>query len=170
MSVPTPPPLLDEEHAAFIQGGVSIVAASSSARQVSSIGGIAGCHVAPDRRRVTVFLAASQAPQLLADIRACGRIAVVFSLPSTHRSFQLKSDDATARPPAAGELAVVHRHVEAFADEIAPFGHVPEQARVLLSCADDDLVAIDFTPGTAFEQTPGPGAGKQIPLGDEAIR
>jgi hypothetical protein len=27
------------------------------------------------------------------------------------------------------------------------------------------MVAIDFTPSAAFEQTPGPNAGKQIPLG-----
>ena len=170
MTASTPPPPLDEEHAAFIQGGVSIVASSSSARQVPSIGRIAGCRVAADRRCVTVLLAASQAPQLLADVRACGRIAVVFSQPSTHRSFQLKADDATARAATADELAVAHRHVEAFAAEIAPLGHEREHARALLACADEDLVAIDFTPNAAFEQTPGPNAGKQIPLGDEAIR
>jgi hypothetical protein len=170
MSVPTPPPLLDNESATFIQGGVSIVASSCDARQIPSIGRIAGCRVAPDRRRVTVCLAASQAPQLLADVRACGRIAVVFSRPTTHRSFQLKSDDAIARAPSAAELAVVASQMEAFAAEIALLGLSREQARVLLGCADEDLVAIDFTPNAAFEQTPGPGAGKQIALGDEAIR
>jgi hypothetical protein len=165
-----PPPQLDEEHAAFIQGGVSIVASSCSTQHVPSIGRIAGCRVAPDRRRITVFHAASQAAQVLADVRAGGRIAVVFSRPTTHRSFQLKSDDATARAPTADELAVVHHHTEAFAAEIALLGHPHEHACALLACADEDLVAIDFTPNAAFEQTPGPSAGKQIPLGNEALR
>src|SRR5689334_19758735 len=119
MSESASSPLLDDEHATFIQGGVSIVASSCDARQIPSIGRIAGCRVARDRRRVTVFLAASQTPQLLADLRACGRIAVVFSRPTTHRSFQLKSDDATARTPTNDEFAVVHGHTEAFAAEIA---------------------------------------------------
>jgi hypothetical protein len=165
MSPATPPPLLDEEHAAFIQSGVSIVAASCDARPVPSIGRLTGCRVAADRRRVTVMVSAGQAPQLLADIRANGRIAVVFSRPSTHRSFQLKSDDASVRSIDTAELVAVRRYVEAFAAEIVPLGHHPEQAHALLTALDDDLVAIDFTPSAAFEQTPGPGAGKPIPLG-----
>jgi hypothetical protein len=160
-----PPTLLDEEQASFIQGGVSMVAASCDARHVPSIGRVAGCRVAADRRRVTVILAASQAPQLLADIRANRRIAVVFSRPSTHRSFQLKSDNATARPLERDELGVVHRHIDAFAADIALLGHDLPRARALLACAEEDLIAIDFTPDAAFEQTPGPSAGKQIPLG-----
>jgi len=166
MSAPASTPLLEEEHATFIQGGVSIVASSCDARHIPSIGHIAGCRVASDRRRVTVLLAASQAPQLLADVRACGRLAVVFSRPTTHRSFQLKSDDACPRAATKYELAVVHRHTEAFAAEIAVLGHRPQQARALLDCADEDVVAIDFTPKAAFEQTPGPRAGTQIPLGE----
>ena len=165
MSTTTHASLLDDDHAGFIQGSVSIVAASRDARNVPSSGRISGCLVAPDRRRVTVFLAAGQAPRLLSDIRDCGRIAVVFSRPSTNRSFQLKADDAVVRPLAADEQAVVDRYVEAFGVEISALGHLGEHARALLTATDDDMVAIDFTPSAAFEQTPGPNAGKPIPLG-----
>jgi hypothetical protein len=165
MSTTTPASLLDDDHAGFIQGSVSIVAASRDARNVPSIGRISGCRVAPDRRRVTVYLAAGQAPRLLSDIRDCRRLAVVFSRPSTHRSFQLKADDAVARPLAADEHAVVARYVAAFGIEISALGHLDAHARALLSAPDDDMVAIDFTPSAAFEQTPGPNAGKRIPLG-----
>jgi hypothetical protein len=162
----TPPaPLLDDDNAGFIQGSVSIAAATRDARNVPSIGRASGCRVAPDRRRVTVYLAAGQAPRLLSDIRECGRIAVVFSRPSTNRSFQLKADDAVVRPLAADEHAVVDRYIEAFGVEISALGHMGEHARTLMTTPDEDMLAIDFTPSAAFEQTPGPNAGKPIPLG-----
>ena len=59
MAATAGPALLDEEGAAFVQGGVSIVAASRDAALVPSIGRVVGCRVAADRRRVTVFVAAS---------------------------------------------------------------------------------------------------------------
>ncbi|HXH04504.1 MAG TPA: hypothetical protein VNN09_14465 [Candidatus Competibacteraceae bacterium] len=55
--------VLDRDHAAFIQGSVSISAASRSAA-------------------------------VLAELRADGAIAVVFSRASTHRTVQLKGTDA----------------------------------------------------------------------------
>ncbi|MFO1322747.1 MAG: pyridoxamine 5'-phosphate oxidase family protein [Burkholderiales bacterium] len=164
MSGTVRPPILLPEHAAFVQGSVSIVAASCDAQRVPSIGRVAGCAVAADRCTVSVFVAARQAPALLADIRACGRIAVVFSRPSNNRSLQLKGDDATVRPATERELAIVARYVEAFGEEITPLGYGPEQARTLFACVDGDRVAIDFTPSAAFEQTPGPNAGTAIAL------
>lgn len=157
-------PTLTEEHATFVQGSVSIVAASCDAQRIPSIGRATGCKVHPGRRRVSVFIAASQAPALLADIRASGRLAVAFNRPSTHRSLQLKSDDAVVRALAADELPLVGRYVEAFGLEITPLGQTSEQARVVFACTDGDLVAVDFTPNAAFEQTPGPNAGTPIPL------
>ncbi|MFO1316098.1 MAG: hypothetical protein U1F58_10895 [Burkholderiales bacterium] len=156
-------PLLDEEGAAFVQGGVSIVAASRDAAFVPSIGRAVGCRVAADRRRVTVFVAGSQAPELVADLRACGRIAVVFSRPSTHRTLQLKGDDAVVRSLAGDEAAVPEGYAGAFAEDIGRIGHTVAQARTLVACVDGDLLAIDFTPNAAFEQTPGPNAGTPLP-------
>jgi hypothetical protein len=156
------PPLLDEDNAAFVQGGVSIVAASRDADLVPSTGRIAGCRVSADRRRVSVFVAATQAPALLADVRACRRIAVVFTRPTTHRTLQLKADDAVVRPATADEMELLPRHIEAFAIEIAALGYSGAQARALLACSEGDVQAIDFTPSAAFEQTPGPKAGTPL--------
>ncbi len=155
--------LLAEEHAAFVQGPVSIVAASCDGANLPSIGRVTGCVVAPGRRRVTLFVAGRQAPALIADVRAHGRIAVVFARPTTNRSLQLKGDDAAVRPLAADESARVARYVEAFGREIAQVGHGPEYARVMFAHVEGDLQAIDFTPTAAFEQTPGPNAGTPLP-------
>ena len=162
MAATAAPALLDEEGAAFVQGGVSIVAASRDAALVPSVGRAVGCRASADRRRVTVFVAASQAPELIADLRACGRIAVVFSRPSTHRTLQLTGDDAVVRSLVRGEAAVPERYVGAFAEDIGKLGHTEDQARTLVASVEGDLVAIDFTPSAAFEQTPGPNAGTPL--------
>ena len=56
----------------------------------------------------------------------------------------------------AGEAAIVAGYVDAFAREIEPLGHsAGAGARAARVRATDDLVAIDFVPTAAFEQTPG---------------
>ncbi len=156
------PPLLDENNTAFVQGGVSVVAASCDADGLPSIGRVTGCRVSSDRRRVSVFVAKAQALALLADVRAGRHIAVVFSRPTTHRTLQLKATDAELRPITAAEPALVSRYVDAFAAELVALGHDDDQARALCAGAQDELLAIDFTPGAAFEQTPGPRAGMPL--------
>jgi hypothetical protein len=162
MTAASSPPLLDAEHAEFVAGAVSIVAASRDDHNVPSLGRAVGCVVAPDRRSLRVFVAQAQAAQLLADIRASGQVAVVFTKPSTNRSLQIKATDARVRPLRDGEEATSARYVEAFGIEITPLGHVAEQARTLFRHVEGDLVAIEFTPSAAFVQTPGPGAGAAL--------
>jgi len=156
-------PILDEDNAAFIQTGISIVAASRDHALVPSIARASGCRVSDDRRAVSIFTPLSQALQLVADLRASGRIAVVFSRPTTHRTLQLKADDARVRNATPDEAAIVADYVDAFAREIGIMGHTAEQACAMFQFREDDLVAIDFTPHAAFEQTPGPKAGSPLP-------
>ena len=158
----TSPQPLAEEHAAFVGGAVSVIAASRDERNVPSIGRATGCAVATDRRTVTVFIPQSQAPHLVADLRACGQVAVVFTQPSTNRSLQLKGTDARLRPLTPDEAGGIARYVEAFGREIRPLGHSMDEARTIFRCVDGDLVAVEFTPTSAFVQTPGPGAGAAI--------
>jgi hypothetical protein len=155
-------PFLDEDNAAFVQRGVSIVAASRDAALVPSIARATGCVVSSDRRQVTIFAIASQSLQLLADVRESRRIAVVFSQPTTHRTLQLKADDARIRSLREDERAVLARYVDAFATEIGKLGHTGAQAHIMFECRDEDVVAIDFRPNAAFEQTPGPKAGSPL--------
>jgi len=155
-------PLLDEDNAAFVQGGVSIVAASRGDDLVPSIGRASGCRVSADRLEVTIFVIQSHSVELIDDIRTSRRVAVVFSQPSTHRTLQLKADDAQLRSLRDDERVIVARYVDAFAREIGRLGHTDGQARAVFECRDDDLVAVQFTPDAAFEQTPGPRAGSPL--------
>ena len=100
-------------------------------------------------------------------MRASGRIAVVFSRPTTHRTLQLKADDARVRAATPGEAAIVADYVDAFAREIGVMGHTAEQAGAMFQFRADDLVAIDFTPSAAFDQTPGRKPARRSALPDD---
>jgi len=154
--------LLDEGIAAFVQGAVSINAASRGAGNAPVLARASGCRVAPDRGRIALYLARSKSEALIEAVRATRAVAAVFSLPSSHRTVQLKGADAEVGPPAAGDFEAVGRYIEAFAAELEPVGYGADLARALLWLDAQDLAVLWFTPTAAFSQTPGPGAGAPL--------
>jgi hypothetical protein len=151
--------ILDEEHAAFIQGGVSVVIATRSAELVPAVARGCGCRVSADRRRVTVLLNPAEAGSLLANVAANGMMAVVFSQPSTHRTIQLKGTDARVARATTADRLIAARHAEAWVSDLTSIGYGTDLARAIHGPAEGGLVAITMTPSAAFQQTPGPGAG-----------
>lgn len=156
---------IETEHVRFMEGRVSISLGACDAGRLPSVCRALGCRVSPDRMRITLFLSASQGRLLLADVRASGAIAVAFSLPSTHRTLQMKGCDARVLPLVAGDAALVDGYRDGFVRELEPLGYDPLLVRTFLACADDDLVAIEFTPAEAYDQTPGPRAGEPLAAG-----
>jgi hypothetical protein len=156
------PAVLDEAHATFIEGGVSVVVATRNQELVPDVVRGCGCRVSRDRRRVTVLVEPARAGSLLADIEATGMIAVVFSQPSTHRTIQLKGTDARLVRVSAADRAIAARHLDAWVDELTRIGYRAEFARAVRGQAEHGMVAIAFTPTAAFQQTPGPGAGERL--------
>lgn len=161
----TLPPILDDEQAAFICGGVSISAASCRIGGLPNLARATGCRVAADRRSVTVLLGATPAAGLIDDVRRNGSIAVVFSLPANHRTLQLKGSDARVVPLERDDGALVARYVDAFVDGLELLGYSGAVIRHLLACPVADLAAVCFTPSTGFSQTPGPEAGHALRSG-----
>ena len=157
-------PLIDAEHARFITGPVMIVVASCGADRLPNLARGAGCRIEADLRQVTVFVEAGKYPALLADVRANRSVAVVFSRPTTNRTLQLKGSDATIGRPAQDDLAVVAGRCELIVEELGSLGNPQAYTRAAFHVEPADIVAIRFTAGAAFQQTPGPGAGR--PLGD----
>ena len=115
--------MIDQELAAFMTRGVSILAASRGPENAPALARATGCRLSADRSRVTLLLARSQAGALLAAAEATGAIAVVFSQPSTHRTIQLKGADARVSEAAAGDEALAARYADAFAAEVCPLGY-----------------------------------------------
>lgn len=154
--------VLDAGHAAFIQGGVSVIVASRNPSLVADVVRGCGCRVSRDRRRVTVLVEPARSSELVEDIRLTGTIAVVFSQPSTHRTIQLKGTDAELVAVTAADRRIAERHLGAWVQELVSIGYTAELAAAVRGRAESGLIAIAFTPTSAFEQTPGPAAGARL--------
>ena len=155
--------LLDEAAAAFLhRPGIAITAASRDERNVPRIARCLGCRVSADRRKITVLFAASQYEAFSEALAASKAIAVVFSLPSTHRALQLKGSDATVDALAPGDVELFTRHVDAFVEELGSLGYAREVIRASHACEAAEVRTASFTPTAAFEQTPGPDAGAPL--------
>lgn len=155
-------PLIDEEHAAFMEGRISLTVGSCGADKRPSVARAAGCRVAPDRKRVRITLSGTQAAAVLAHVRETGRIAAVFSSPPTHRTVQLKGKDAVVEPGTPDDAATVARYRDNFVEVLDPLGFEATMIRTLLAFPDSDIVAVSFTPDEAYSQTPGPNAGSPL--------
>lgn len=156
------PPLLSGDLLAMMVRGVSVNVASRDAALRPSLMRAVGSDVAADGSRITVYLARSQSGQLLQDIASTGRLAVVFSQPSTHRSVQVKAIAATLRPAGEADREVLARYLAAMEHEVAAVGFPPPLTRAMLAHRLEDVVAVTFEPHEAFDQTPGPRAGKSL--------
>lgn len=147
----------------MLDRGVSVIVSSCNASLRPSIMRAVGSAITADGRSITVYMARSQSRQLLQDVAATGRIAVVFSEPSTHLTVQVKASQARIRDAQVSDEAVLQRYLQSMEREIALVGYGPPLVRAMLAHELDDVVAISFEPEQAFDQTPGPKAGAALP-------
>lgn len=156
--------MLDKDNATFIQSGVSISLASCDPDRLPSMSRGLGCKLIDGGRQLNVFLKRSQSAALLENISSSGgRVANVFSLPSSNRTLQLKGIDARIVPFAPEDLPIIDAHIADFVLEVVPLGMSEAVVRAILAYQPDDLVGVVYSPSAAFSQTPGPKAG--APLG-----
>lgn len=162
MSETAPPPLLPAPYLAMMASGVSVIVASCSPAMVPSVMRAVGSEVADGGRDITVFVTRSQSAQLLQDIATTGRVSVVFSAPLSHRTVQVKSSRARLRELVPADLATLLRYRDAMEVEVGAVGFGPAFVHAMLAHRIDDVVAIQFCPEQAFDQSPGPHAGASL--------
>jgi hypothetical protein len=114
-----------------------------------------------DRRQISVFLSRSIAASVLGCLQDNRAIAVVFTRPSTHQTLKFKGTDVELLEIDPLDPTLTADYQRRFVLELASIGHTPEFAAAVVPIMDD-LVAVRFTPTAAFDQTPGPGAGKAL--------
>jgi hypothetical protein len=153
---------LDENVLQFLQRRVVVSLASCNHEGIPSLVRCVGFRILDKPQRVAVFMRANESPKLVADIRASGRVAVVFSEPSTHRSLQIKGDDAQIGALEDGDAALIERHRESVVAELVPLGYPARWLRTVVDTTALEVLAVRFTPGSAFAQTPGPRAGAPL--------
>ena len=149
--------------AAFAASGVSVTVASRDDRLVPSIAKGVACRVDAGGERVTVFVFASGAETLLHDVARSGRVALTLSRPSNHQTVQIKGRDARVESPQPQDYAFARRCLALFCDDLARLGWDARFVESAFWHEPGELLAVIFTPEHAFQQTPGPAAGR--PLG-----
>jgi hypothetical protein len=155
--------LLPDDLLAMMARGVSVIVGSCDARKHPSVMRAVGSHVDTASGEITVFLARPHARQLLQDIAAGNPVSTVFSQPSTHRTVQVKARCATQRNAEPGDREVLARYLTAMEGELLHVHIPPELTRAMLAHRFEDVVAVTFRPEQAFDQTPGPQAGRKLP-------
>ncbi len=156
------PASLRPQDLALIARGVSAIVASRDAALRPSLMRAVGAHISTDGQCITVYLRRSQSRQLLEDIAAPGPIAVVFSDPASNQTLQVKADTARIRAAEPQDQAVLRRYLVAMQHAVGQVGYGADYVAAMLSAPPQDLVAVEFTPQTAFDQTPGPKAGAPL--------
>ncbi len=145
----------------FLQHRLMVSAASRSADLVPSLARGVGFDLGR-HGELAVFICRSYAAQLISDVRATGLVAVVFSEPHTHRTLQLKGSDARVGPLQPRERALLPPYADSVVIELGSIGFTEPWARTLVAADPATLVALRFTPESAFAQTPGPRAGAPL--------
>ena len=157
-----PAPVLQADFLAMVAKGVSVIVGSADHSLTPSLMRGVGSTVSADGRDVTVFVSGSQSRQLLKDIASSGRLSAVFSQPSTHLTVQLKTRRIRLREATEADRPALQRYLQSMEAELSVLGYPPVFARAMLVHRLDDLVAIEFQPDEAFNQTPGQSAGRPI--------
>jgi hypothetical protein len=143
---------------------------SVASRSLDHVPSVVRCHgfrVLEKTQRLTVFVRSRHSERVLADVRATGLVAVVFSEPSTHRTLQVKGEDAVVGTLDEGDWPMIGAHMEAAVAELCPLGYGETWVRTVFEATPAQVQAVRFTPTSAFAQTPGPRAGE--PLAGERL-
>jgi Pyridoxamine 5'-phosphate oxidase len=153
---------LDEDLRALLECGVATVIGTHDAALAPEIARGWGVHVV-DGRTVEVCVGLPSARRTLANLAENAQIAMTCVRPSDYRQVQLKGRVVATLEPTDEDRARVGRHREAFREEVA---HVGIAAHLVDGFWNHDpvdaMVKIRFAVGDAYEQTPGPDAGRPL--------
>jgi hypothetical protein len=155
----TPEVLIPNELVAFIESGLSIVAATRDGDlEPDGAAGLA-VQVHEDRAGLTAFFYHEAAAQLLRNLKSHPQIALDLDLPTTHRACQVKGHYVSSRPALESERPEIERQVHAFVADLRAIGVPPA---MMAGWKGWPCTAIEVRVTELFEQTPGPGAGEPL--------
>ncbi|HEV8573209.1 MAG TPA: pyridoxamine 5'-phosphate oxidase family protein [Dehalococcoidia bacterium] len=150
---------IDENLKDFIESGVATLVATGDSTGRPHLAYGWAPRVADPAGVVEVFLDTARAGPLIADLRANRRIAVTMAHPVYYRSVQLKGDFQNLSDPSDSDKSYVQQRRGDFLTSTSLVGDPPESIRNLWL---EDVVRIAFTVNQAYDQTPGPNAGKPL--------
>ena len=157
-----PSSALTSELVEFMQGGVSLLVGTRSA-DLRPVGRRAfGARIDVADSAATVFVPACGAERLLANLKGNGQVAATFARPMDSRALQIKGHCLTVHETTAAERVVQDRYFAAFSAALVMLGQEPKLMRRVRYFPS---YAVTFRIDSMFEQTPGPGAGRDVGQG-----
>jgi hypothetical protein len=150
---------VDADLKAFLESGVAVlVGTGDEERRPCVVYGWAP-RVHEDGTKIDVFVDTVRSDQTVTNARANGRIALTVADPVSYRSVQVKGTLCEICKADARDRAWVQRHHEAFIVSTSLVGDPPGTIANLWT---DDVTRLTFAAERAFDQTPGPDAGKPL--------
>jgi hypothetical protein len=113
---------------------------------------------------LVVIISSESGFEVLDAVRQNGQIALNITLPANFRSLSFIGSDAVVRGGGAAYRPLVTARHAAFRAQLDAYGFPHEYTNAWYNPPDSALVAIRFTPMSARNQTPGPGAGNAVEL------
>lgn len=161
---PNPPPRpLHPDLLAYLDIGLSIHVGGRTAQGQPLLNRAIAFRVESDHR-MSVLLATPTADALLDALREVPLVAIVLCQPTTHQTVQIKGRDAVVARADAQDWQHRLAHKQRFLAEIRPFGFNEDFASAWLDVGPDQMHSVTFTPSGAWNQSPGPGAGRPMEL------
>jgi len=154
---------LDQDLQSLLESGVAIVVGTRDADLVPEAARGWGAHVLPDRSTVEVCVGLPSGRRTLRNVADNGRIAVTCVRPSDHRQVQLKGRVVLTQEATSDDLGRVDRHRAGFIEQLAGAGIARSVSPAFWSHDDpDSMMKVRFVLEEAYDQTPGPEAGRRL--------
>lgn len=155
------PILLPDEILEFIQSGVSVIVGVVGADGRAQAGRALATRVESDGAFRLMYPADGNAA-ITASAQSGGPIAVTFSAPLSHRTIQLKAGSSRAEQLDPEDRISVEHQIDAFAAILRVLGFPPPLVKSFCNNRSKSISVLSFVPQAAYEQTPGPGAGREL--------
>jgi hypothetical protein len=152
---------LSDDVISFIESGVSIVMAVVGPTGRAHAGRALAARVLPDATLRIIFPHEGN-DAITAAVQTGGPIAVTFSAPLSHRTLQIKGLSSRPEELDPVDLAMSQTQCKAFAGVIAAAGHPPAFVQAFMDYCASTPQVLSFPAHEAYEQTPGPGAGRSL--------
>lgn len=153
--------VLPDDIAAFIESGVSIILAVVGPDGRAKAGRAVATRVV-DGGAIRVMYPLDGNDAITASAQSGGPIAVTFSAPVTHRTIQLKAMASRAEQFDPQDRIGLGLQIDAFAAVLRAIGFPPPFVKSFCDNRSKSVGVVSFVPHAAFEQTPGPGAGREL--------
>lgn len=151
--------MIDDDLAAFLQQGLAINLGTCNARLEPSASWVPAAVVEPGGTHLVAYVPSVGAHDVLADLHANGRAALVFARPQDDRACQVKGTFESSRDARDDERPAIEAQWAGFRHQLDLIGTPGESTRAWVTWP---CVAVRLRVTALFSQTPGPDAGAPL--------